>query len=48
MELQRQIGLKPQELVFIMYHKIVVVIELLHNFYKLEDMVEYDEAFVEK
>jgi ribosomal protein L37E len=47
-ELQRQMGLKRYEPVFKMYHKIRVVMGKRDDFYKLEDMVEYDEAFVEK
>lgn len=47
-ELQRQMGLKRYEPVFRLYHKIRVIMGKRDDFYKLEDMVEYDEAFVEK
>lgn len=47
-ELQRQLGLKRYEPVFRMYHKIRVVMGMRDDVYKLEDMVEYDEAFVGK
>jgi hypothetical protein len=47
-ELQRQLGFKRYEPVFRMYHKIRVVMGKRDNTYKLEDMVEYDEAFVGK
>ncbi|MCH7396730.1 IS1595 family transposase [Belliella sp. DSM 107340] len=47
-ELQRQLGLKRYETVFRMYHKIRVVMGKRDNIYRLEDMVEYDEAFVGK
>lgn len=47
-ELQRQLGLKRYEPVFRMYHKIRVVMGKRDDRYVLEDMVEYDEAFVEK
>ncbi len=47
-ELQRQLGLKRYEPVFRMYHKIRVVMGKRDNIYRLEDMVEYDEAFVGK
>ncbi|GHB34964.1 hypothetical protein GCM10008106_15400 [Mongoliitalea lutea] len=43
-ELQSQLGLKRYEPVFRMYHKIRVVMEKGDNIYRLEDMVEYDEA----
>ena len=47
-ELQRQLGLKRYEPVFRMYHKIRVIMGKRDNIYRLEDMVEYDEAFVGK
>lgn len=47
-ELQRQLGMKRYEPVFRMYHKIRVVMGKRDDRYRLEDMVEYDEAFVGK
>ena len=47
-ELQRQLGLKRYEPVFRMYHKIRVVMGKRDDIYRLEDMVEYDEAFIGK
>ncbi len=47
-ELQRQLGLKRYEPVFRMYHKLRVVMGQRDERYRLEDMVEYDEAFVDK
>jgi len=47
-ELQRQLGMKRYEPVFRMYHKLRVVMGKRDDGYRLEDMVEYDEAFVGK
>lgn len=47
-ELQRQLGMKRYEPVFRMYHKLRIVMGKRDKGYKLEDMVEYDEAFVGK
>jgi len=47
-ELQRQLGMKRYEPVFRMYHKLRVVMGKRDDRYRLEDMVEYDEAFVGK
>lgn len=47
-ELQRLLGMKRYEPVFRMYHKLRVVMGKRDERYKLEDMVEYDEAFVGK
>jgi len=47
-ELQRQLGMKRYEPVFRMYHKLRVVMGRRDDRYRLEDMVEYDEAFVGK
>ncbi len=47
-ELQRQLGLKRYEPVFRMYHKIRVVMRKRDDSYRLEGMIEYDEAFVGK
>ena len=47
-ELQRQLGMKRYEPVFRMYHKLRKVMGQRDERYRLEDMVEYDEAFVGK
>lgn len=47
-ELQRQLGMKRYEPVFRMYHKLRVVMGKRDERYSLEDMVEYDEAYVGK
>jgi len=47
-ELQRKLGMKRYEPVFRMYHKLRVVMGKRDDCYRLEDMVEYDEAFVGK
>jgi len=47
-ELQRQLGMKRYEPVFRMYHKLRKVMGQRDDRYRLEDMVEYDEAFVGK
>ncbi|QYH37355.1 IS1595 family transposase [Algoriphagus sp. NBT04N3] len=47
-ELQRLLGMKRYEPVFRMYHKLRVVMGKRDDRYRLEDMVEYDEAFVGK
>jgi hypothetical protein len=47
-ELQRQLGMKRYEPVFRMYHKLRVVMGRRDDRYRLEDMAEYDEAFVGK
>ena len=47
-ELQRLLGMKRYEPVFRMYHKLSVVMGKRDDRYRLEDMVEYDEAFVGK
>jgi ribosomal protein L37E len=47
-ELQRQLGMKRYEPVFRMYHKLRAVMGKRDDRYRLEDMVEYDEAFVGK
>jgi len=47
-ELQRLLGMKRYEPVFRMYHKLRIVMGKRDDCYRLEDMVEYDEAFVGK
>jgi hypothetical protein len=47
-ELQRQLGMKRYEPVFRMYHKLRVIMGKRDDIYSLEDMIEYDEAFVGK
>jgi hypothetical protein len=47
-ELQRQLGMKRYEPVFRMCHKLRAVMGKRDDRYRLEDMVEYDEAFVGK
>lgn len=47
-ELQRLLGMKRYEPVFRMYHKLRVVMGKRDDRYRLEDMIEYDEAFVGK
>lgn len=47
-ELQRQMGHSRYETIFRLLHKIRAVMGKRDDLYKLEDMVEYDEAFVEK
>ena len=47
-ELQRQLGMKRYEPVFRLYHKLRAVMGRRDDRYRLEDMVEYDEAFVGK
>ena len=47
-ELQRQLGMKRYEPVFRMYHKLRTIMGKRDDLYILEDMVEYDEAFVGK
>src|SRR5690606_39207693 len=47
-ELQRQLGLKRYQPVFELYHKLRATMGRRDSMYRLEDMVEYDEAFVEK
>ena len=48
LELQRQMGHSRYETVFRLYHKIREVMGKRDNMYRLEDMVEYDEAFVSR
>jgi ribosomal protein L37E len=47
-ELQKQLGMKRYEPVFRMYHKLRAVTGQRDDRYRLEDMVEYDEAYVGK
>ena len=47
-ELQKQLGMKRYEPVFRMYHKLRAVMWQRDDRYRLEDMVEYDEAYVGK
>ena len=47
-ELQKQPGMKRYEPVFRMYHKPRAVMGQRDDRYRLEDMVEYDEAYVGK
>ncbi len=47
-ELQKQLGMKHYEPVFRMYHKLRAVMGQRDDRYRLEDMVEYDEAYVGK
>ena len=47
-ELQKQLGMKRYEPVFRMYHKLRAVMGQRDDRYRLEDMVEYDEAYVGK
>ena len=47
-ELQKQLGMKRYEPVFRMYHKLRTVMGQRDDRYRLEDMVEYDEAYVGK
>jgi hypothetical protein len=47
-EFQKQLGMKRYEPVFRMYHKLRVVMGQRDDRYRLEDMVEYDEAYVGK
>ena len=47
-ELQKQLGMKRYEPVFRMYHKLRTVMGQRDDRYRLEDMVEYDEAYVWK
>lgn len=48
LELQRQMGFSRYQTVLDLYHKIRVVMGKRDDEYKLEDMVEYDEAYVTK
>lgn len=48
LELQRQMGHSRYETVFRLYHKLREAMGKRDSQYKLEDMVEYDEAFVSK
>lgn len=48
LELQRQIGHSRYESVFRLYHRLREAMGKRDSLYKLEDMVEYDEAFVSK
>jgi hypothetical protein len=47
-ELQKQLGMKRYEPVFRIYHKLRTVMGQRDDRYRLEDMVEYDEAYVGK
>ncbi len=48
LELQRQMGFSRYQTVLNLYHKIRVIMGKRIDEYSLEDMVEYDEAFVTK
>lgn len=48
LELQRQMGFTRYQTVFDLCHKIRVIMGKRDNEYKLEDMVEYDEAYITK
>jgi hypothetical protein len=48
LELQRQLGFTRYQTVFDLYHKIRVIMSKRDNDSKLEDMVEYDEAYITK
>lgn len=48
LELQRQMGFSRYQTVLDLYHKIRVIMGKRDDKYSLEDMVEYDEAFVTK
>ena len=48
LELQRLMGFSRYQTVFDLYHKIRVIMGKRDNEYKLEDMIEYDEAYVTK
>ncbi len=48
LELQRQMGFSRYQTVLDLYHKIRVIMGKRDDEYSLEDMVEYDEAFVTK
>ena len=48
LELKRQMGFSRYQTVLDLYHKIRVIMGKRDDEYKLEDMVEYDEAFVTK
>lgn len=48
LELKRQMGFSRYETIFRLYHKIRVFMGKRDDTYKLEDMVEYDEAYVAK
>ncbi len=48
LELQRQMGISRYQTVLDLYHKIRVIMGKRDDEYSLEDMVEYDEAFVTK
>jgi hypothetical protein len=48
LELQRQMGFTRYQTVFDLCHKIRVIMGKRDNEYKLEDMIEYDEAYITK
>lgn len=48
LELQRQMGFSRYQTVFDLCHKVRVIMGKRDNEYKLEDMVEYDEAYISK
>ncbi len=48
LELQRQMGFSRYQTVFDLYHKVRVIMGKRDDEYKLEDMVEYDEAYISK
>lgn len=48
LELQRQMGFSRYQTVFDLCHKIRVIMGKRDDEYKLEDMVEYDEAYITK
>lgn len=48
LELQRQMGFSRYQTVFDLFHKIRIIMGKRDDEYKLEDMVEYDEAYVTK
>ena len=48
LELKRKMGFSRYETIFRLYHKIRVFMGKRDDTYKLEDMVEYDEAYIGK
>lgn len=48
LELQRQMGFTRYQTVFELYHKIRIIMGKRDDEYNLEDMIEYDEAYITK
>lgn len=48
LEMQRQLGHKRYDTIWVMMHKIRSVMGLIDNLYKLEGMVELDEGYFTK